>query len=180
MINAIKKSFSFLQLPAAVLAGFTAAFAGGCASSDSPVQNTSLQPNSELAIIPVENQARPVYNGMDKQNTIDVKPGSWGGRGISLVVEKNSAAVDLDFGSATISSRLRTRKDGKFITVGLLTRSGPGPIRLDALPQPQPVRFEGKVTGKQMTLKITLVESGDVMGNYVLARGTQGRLVRMY
>ena len=66
------------------------------------------------------------------------------------------------------------------MVTGLLTRNGPGPIRLDSLPRPQPVRFEGRVKGKQMNLKITLVDSGDLVGSYVLERGATGRLVKCY
>jgi hypothetical protein len=111
---------------------------------------------------------------------IDVKPGTWGGRGIVFVVEKNSATIQLDCGSATISSRVRTGKDQKFTATGLYTRRAFGPVLRDALPRPQRARFEGQVTGKKMRLKVTLVDSGDVIGDFTLERGKQGQLTRCY
>ena len=111
---------------------------------------------------------------------IDVKPGTWGGRGIVIVVGKNSATIELDCASAAISSRLRTGKGQKFTATGLLTRRAFGPIRLDALPKAQRARFVGEVTGKQMRLKITLVDSGEIVGSFILEHGKQGHLVRCY
>ena len=118
--------------------------------------------------------------GMDQQNSLDVKRGIWGGRGISFVVEKNSSLIDLDCGKAAISSRLRARKDGKFSAIGIMTRSGPGPVMRDAPPRAQRVRFEGRVSGKQMTVKVTLADSGDLVGDYTLGRGAQSELTRCY
>ena len=119
------------------------------------------------------------YN-IGPQNSADVKPGTWGGRGISLVVEKNSATIELDCAKVAISSRLRTGKGGRFAATGHLMRSGPGPIRLDSPPKPQPVRFAGRILRKQMTLKITLADSGEVVGTFALERDKQGELVRCF
>jgi hypothetical protein len=119
-------------------------------------------------------------NNMDPQNSADVKPGIWGGQGITLVIEKNSSAIELDCAKGTISSRLRIGKGGRFAVTGFLTRSGPGPIRLDSPPVAQRVRFDGKITKKQMSMKITFVDTGEVMGDYVLERDKQGRLVRCF
>lgn len=181
MINAITnmKYFVVLSLAMTVSVIVTVPFAGNGASANAPA---SVFSSNELESVrmPLENQSVVLSKSMDQQNSLDVKKGIWGGRGIRFLVENSSAAIELDCGKATISSRVRTRKDGKFSAIGLMTRSGPGPVMRDAPPRTQRVRFEGKVTGKQMTVKVTLADSGDLVGDYILERGSQGELTRCY
>ena len=117
-------------------------------------------------------------NKMELWGGGDVKPGNWGGPGISMVVEKSSATIEFDCADATISSRMKTDKSGKFTATGLLTRAGPGPIRLGVTPKAQQVRFEGKVTGKMMTMTVKFVESGEVIGKYSLEQDKPAKLRR--
>ena len=168
-------SFIFISGMMAALAAFTVILPDGCG-----LQSDGCGLQSESPTITDENQNERVDNIMYRENAGDLKPGIWGGRGINIAVKTKSVSVDLDCGSVIISSRPKIGKDGKFVVTGLLTRSGPGPIRLDSLPQPQPVRIEGRVKGKQMNLKITLVDSGDLVGSYILERDATGRLVRCY
>jgi hypothetical protein len=39
---------------------------------------------------------------------------------------------------------------------GFHTRLYPGAIRVDLLPKPQPARYQGKISGETMRLKVTL------------------------
>lgn len=108
----------------------------------------------------------------------DLKPGTWGGIGIGMIIEKNSATVEFDCADATISSRIKTAKDGTFNVMGIMTRLRPGPLREDKPPVEQRVRFDGKVTDKQMNLTVKVDATGEVIGNYSLEYGKSGRIRR--
>ena len=180
MIDIIAKRKNLIVLALlTVSVTFIMPFTGTHATATAPDRFSSSN-ESEWVERCVEYQAVIPNKGMDQQNSLDVKRGIWGGRGISLVVEKNSYVIDLDCGKAAILTRLRIRKDGKFSAIGIMTRSGPGPVMRDAPPRAQRVRFEGRVSGKQMTIKVTLADSGDLVGDYTLERGAQSELTRCY
>ncbi len=131
----------------------------------------------------IENSEPVLSSGNSEANELelsggDLKPGSWGGTGIGMVVEKNSATIEFDCADATIPSRIRTAKDGKFTVTGTMTRLRPGPLREDKPPVQEQVRFEGKVSAKQMSLTVKFAATGEVIGNYSLEYGKSGRIRR--
>ena len=160
-------------LLATVFAAVFFAAAAACGKAAGTGQN-EFRDQPEPVISSVNSEA----NKMELWGGGDVKPGNWGGPGISMVVEKGSVSVEFDCASATISSRMKTARDGKFAVNGLITRDRPGPVRLDAMPKAEKVRFEGKVTGKQMTMTVKFVDSGEVIGKYTLEQDKPARLRR--
>ncbi len=172
MAGTIEKRFNYLLMLMALTAVLVATTAA-CGKASGTEQNSFSTP-AESVISSVNSEA----NKMELWGGGDVKTGSWGGQGISMVVEKSSATIEFDCADATISSRMKTDKSGKFTVTGLLTRAGPGPIRLGVTPKAQQVRFEGKVTGKMMTMTVKFVESGEVIGKYILEQGKPARLRR--
>lgn len=170
MSRMITKSIITNLLMATILGGISPAFAVS--------RGSDLSKSYESAII-YSNETFVSTKRMEQQKT-DVKAGRWGGTGLLLSVEKRSATIEFECANATIASRLSTGKGGKFSATGTLTRRSFGPIRLDSMPQPQPARFEGKVTGIQMKLKVTLIETGELIGNYVLEHNKLGRMTRCY
>lgn len=100
----------------------------------------------------------------------------WGGEGIILINGKTSASIDFGCGRASVSGGLRTNRRGKFSVDGMYFSSSG--ISTTVAARSIPIRVEGQISGKRMTLKVTNIESGEVMGNYVLEKGKQVRLSR--
>ena len=107
-----------------------------------------------------------------------VAPGNWGGAGINLTVEKDGAKIEYDCAEAEIGEKLATDKRGNFNVEGSYLRHYPGAIRTKLLPKSQPAKFEGKISGETMMLKVTLTESGEEIGNYTLERGKTAKIHR--
>jgi hypothetical protein len=105
-----------------------------------------------------------------------VEAGVWGGAGINLAVEAESAGIEFDCAAAEISEKLYLDRKGNFKAAGVYIRQTPGPIRVDLPPKRQPAEFRGKVTDKKMTLEIVLTETDESAGRFTLERGQAGRL----
>lgn len=92
----------------------------------------------------------------------------WGGDGIILTVGKESASLQFGCARAVIPKGLKP-VHGKFNVTGTYT---PSTAIADAeTPKSLAIRAEGRITGKRMTLKITSLVSGEVIGSYKLERG---------
>jgi hypothetical protein len=100
-----------------------------------------------------------------------VAPGKWGAVGIGLSVEETAVTLEFDCATAEITRNLLVDKTGNFTAEGVYIRRGPGALRVKFPPKRVPARFEGKIFGKTMTLKITLTETGETIGEYTLQRG---------
>ncbi len=100
-----------------------------------------------------------------------VAPGSWGGSGVGLNIEAASVALEFDCAAAEIPDSLMIDKAGKFSTNGVYIRRSPGALRTKFPPKRAAARFEGKISGKTMTLRITLTETNEKIGDYTLERG---------
>lgn len=115
---------------------------------------------------------------MEQKKLHAVATGNWGAGGIGFAVEKKSVSIQFDCAEAEIREPLMADKAGAFKVKGFYKAHSPGPIRLNNLPKDQPALFEGKITGKVMKLKITLVDSDDVIGEYTVELGKTGRMHR--
>lgn len=115
---------------------------------------------------------------VDQTRLYAVTPGNWGGTGINVVVEKKSVNVQYDCAEGEMSGPLKTDKKGNFRVDGFHTRHAFGPTRLDNMPRALPARYEGKIIGNVMTVKVTLTKTNEVVGEFTLERGKTGRLRR--
>lgn len=105
-----------------------------------------------------------------------VSAGTWGGNGIAVVVEPRSARIEYDCAHGEITEALTIDKDGYFDAKGIHVREMGGPIRQDNPNQGQPARYIGRVSANTMTLKVTLTDSGTVIGDYEVELGRNPRL----
>ncbi len=105
-----------------------------------------------------------------------VSSGTWGGNGIAIVVEPKSARIEYDCAHGEITETLTIDKNGYFDAKGIHVREMGGPIRQDSPNQGQPARYTGRVVANGMTLKVTLTDSGTVVGDYDLDHGRNPRL----
>ncbi len=121
--------------------------------------------------------------GKTKQKMIPTKtafvpPSFWGATGIGLVVEENAVKIEYDCADGEIEQKLMLDKDGNFSVNGFYIPQHGGPVREDAPLERKLARFEGKVTDKTMTLIVTLAESKETVGKFVLERDKAPRIRR--
>src|ERR1043165_5947606 len=112
------------------------------------------------------------------QRTTPVKVGLWGATGLNMNVTKTGATLGFDCADGEITKQLRMKRNGSFETAGTFTRSGPGPIRIDAQPQARSVIYKGKVTDKTMTLTVSDAATGEKITTQTLTFGQSGRIHR--
>jgi hypothetical protein len=104
--------------------------------------------------------------------------GDWGGEHIGMVVHSDSATIEYDCAHGAIDEAIRPDSRGRFTATGTYTREHGGPIRDDEIPDEQPARYEGTVFGRELTLKVTLTESGVVIGSYGLERAASPQVFK--
>ena len=109
-----------------------------------------------------------------------VEKGTWGGDGIMVNVDKAVTTIEFSCADARIDGELKTDRSGKFSVIGVYIAQTPGPMRVDRPPAEQRARFEGRITGKRLNLKITLVEGKTDLGEFNVEHGKMARVFRCY
>lgn len=117
---------------------------------------------------------------VNQSKTISLPPGNWGATGVNLIVKANDAIIEYDCANGEITQKITLDEQGGFSVSGAYTRRSPGALRIKFLPKPQPARYEGKISGDKMTLRVTLTETGKTLEEVVLERNKTGRLYRCY
>ena len=98
----------------------------------------------------------------------------WGGDGIMLTLEQNWASMAFGCARASVPGGLKPARNGKFNIRGTYF---PGTaIQSSEKPKSLTIRVEGRLDGKHMALKITNIDNGTVIGNYILERGKAVKL----
>ncbi|HSG43304.1 MAG TPA: hypothetical protein VLA72_09125 [Anaerolineales bacterium] len=97
---------------------------------------------------------------------------------IELIAESDQALIEYDCARGKIDSALIPDSDGQFDILGTHTL-GSGPVNLNAPPpDTQPARYQGKVIGNRLELIVTLTDTGDVIGPFILVHGEPGYLYK--
>lgn len=102
--------------------------------------------------------------------------GSWGGRGIGLVVENGAGRLDYDCASGTIDA-LVPAAGGRFTAAGAHVPGQGGPERVGQVVPSYRATYSGEVRGARMTFRAT-VENSTELGPFTLVRGTEPQLLR--
>jgi hypothetical protein len=68
-----------------------------------------------------------------------------------------------------IRQQLKVDGLGNFRAAGTYTQLSHGPVRINNLPKAQPANYEGNVSGKTMTFRITLTgtNKNEVVGEFI-------------
>ena len=104
--------------------------------------------------------------------------GLWGAEHIELIAESDQVLIEYDCARGTINSALIPDSDGQFDILGTYTL-GSGPVNLNAPPpDARPARYQGRVLGNRLELTVTLTDTGEVIGPFVLVRGEPGYLYK--
>jgi hypothetical protein len=104
--------------------------------------------------------------------------GVWGGPHVSMEITAGGARLEFDCGEGTIDEPIRTAPRGDFAVFGTHTPGRGGPVRIGEILPTFRARYEGNVDGERMTLLVTVVDTGVVLGPFQLRRGNSGLLVR--
>lgn len=131
---------------------------------------------SETNREPNQGQADTTPITMDRAGTTPITEGEWAGKDILLRAEKSSVAISFVCADGYIHRQLQIAQNGDFSVEGTYRRIGPGPQREDESDGIHAI-FSGKVSNKQMTLKVVL-SSGEVVGTFILEHGKRTRLHR--
>jgi hypothetical protein len=105
-----------------------------------------------------------------------VVPGIWGGEHVRLQITEEGAELEFDCAHGTIPSPIEVDGGGQFDVAGVLVRERPGPIRVGHEPKSQTTSYSGSIKDSTMTLQVTLTDSGETVGTYSLAHGSEGRI----
>jgi hypothetical protein len=109
-----------------------------------------------------------------KMETVSI--GSWGGMHVRMEVTGDGAQLEFDCAHATINQPVTLTANGSFDVNGLYVQEHGGPVRSDEGQDGQPAHFKGQLTGKTMTLTITLEGSSEAIGPYNLELGRFARI----
>jgi hypothetical protein len=104
--------------------------------------------------------------------------GPWGGSHVSMDVTSAGARLEYDCADGAIEEPLRPDGEGRFTATGTHTPGHGGPIREGEILPAFRARYDGHVKGEQMSLLVTLTETGMTVGPFELRRGSSGLLVR--
>lgn len=121
--------------------------------------------------------AKPKVN---QSKSVSVMPGNWGATGINFVVEESGVKIQYDCASGEIPQKLLLDGQGGFSVNGVYTRLYPGALRVNLPPKRLAARYEGKISGDKMTLKVTLTETNETLEEVVLQRNVTPRIHKCY
>lgn len=172
-----KKGLKFcLSLSAFIF--FIFPVAGGVEAS-SGKSNFAQKPKLQIDSSPKKKKGKS-KSKVNQAKTVSVPPGNCGATGVRLVIDGHGVTIEYDCARGEITQKLLIDEQGGFRVSGVYTRRYPGAVRVKLLPKPQPARFEGKISGNKMTLKVTLTETGETLEEVVLERDKTARLRKCY
>lgn len=105
-----------------------------------------------------------------------VMAGEWGGAHAQLEVTAEGTRVELDCAQGLIAGPLEVDKRGRVDSSGSLIRQGAGPGAETDAGAGEPAHFSGTLSGKTLTLTVTLVGAAQDLGTFKLTHGRAARL----
>jgi hypothetical protein len=102
-------------------------------------------------------------------STLDLR-GEWGGEHIALSVAADSAALEYDCATGAMTEPIKPTASGSFTAIGYYIPGQGGPARQEDVGQRLPAEYTGTTDADDMTLAVTLTETGQAVGFYTLFR----------
>lgn len=119
-----------------------------------------------------KNMKEPLSN----QKMVGSQTEKWGSNEIVFRVEMEAVEIKLPCAEGKIDEPLVLDADGGFSFEGTYTRAGRGPMRFDPNYNQRPVIYSGKIDGDNLNLKISTVDTKELIGEYTLKRGFTGNI----
>lgn len=179
-----KKRLKFYIFPLAFVFFIFSVMSSAQALSGSPNFTAKLE-NKKRLQTNSQDKKKKKRKGSSKPKVNQAKltsiaPGNWGAAGVNLLVEDGGVKIEYDCASGEITEKFLIDEQGRFSVSGFYTRLYPGARRVNLPPKRAAARFEGKISGDKMTLKVTLTETGERLEEVVLQRDATGRIRRCY
>lgn len=106
-----------------------------------------------------------------------LRQGTWGGKGIRLVITATGATLEFDCATGSIPAPVVLGPGGSFEALGAYTRQRAGPPEpAGTVPPAVPARYSGAVDGTEMQLTVNLTDT--TLGPYILVFGQPAALER--
>ncbi len=102
-------------------------------------------------------------------STLDLR-GEWGGEHIALSVAADSAALEYDCATGAMTEPLTPNASGSFTASGYYIPGQGGPEQPGDVGVRLPAEYTGTADADDMTLIVTLTETGQSVGFYTLFR----------
>lgn len=100
-----------------------------------------------------------------------IRTGSWGSGHMGMLVEPDGASIEFDCGHGSIEQPILLDKKGRFNVEGIYVREHGGPIRQDEPADAHPARYTGRVNRKMMSITVTLTDTMETVGGFILIYG---------
>src|SRR5262245_65334226 len=104
--------------------------------------------------------------------------GQWGGDHIRLDVTSSGAAIEYDCAHGTIDEPIAVDNGGRFSVAGTHTFEHGGPVRIDEPPNRHPARYDGRVVGDTMEITVTVTDTRQRIGQFMLFLNHPARLMK--
>lgn len=102
----------------------------------------------------------------------------WGGDHVAMTVADTGSHLEFDCAHGDVLGTLGTDARGNFSQAGTFVREHGGPVRLGEIPDSHPALYAGAVTGDRMILEVSLTDTNQTIGSFMLSRGANGRVVK--
>jgi hypothetical protein len=107
-----------------------------------------------------------------------VVTGNWGGEHIGLTATADSSQIEYDCAAGRIQGPIVLDAEGRFSAAGSHTIGQGGPVRMDEAPDVHPARYDGRVSGNRMELRVLLSDRNEHIGTFRLERDAPPRVFR--
>jgi len=107
-----------------------------------------------------------------------IATGTWGGDHIRVDVASTGATTEYDCAHGTIDQPIVVDSSGRFSVSGTHTPEHGGPVRTDDPQDRHPARYDGRVVGDMMELTVTVIDTGQRVGQFMLFFNHQARLLK--
>lgn len=108
---------------------------------------------------------------------LSIEISTWGGDHIGIIITATGGTVEYDCATGRIDEPIVLR-DGRFDVVGVHWPGMGGPIGVDTTLPPRPARYRGTVRRDWMTLTVTLTDTNEALGPFLLERGRNPSVVK--
>lgn len=96
--------------------------------------------------------------------------GIWGGQHIGLTISDTGANLAYDCAHGTIDGQIHLDQAGRFSVTGIHIIGQPGPTTPGATINSHPARYDGQVQQDSLSLTVTLTDTGQNVGTFLLTR----------
>jgi hypothetical protein len=104
--------------------------------------------------------------------------GKWGGQSIELNATDTNVKLTFDCATGEIVKKVNFTNN-LLAEEGTFTQfSGNVPINVNNPPQAKPVKYEGKLSGNELTLTIKSSDGSTIIGTYTITKDQAGKIFR--